>query len=32
MMLHKRHPLEHNAARLMWRTQTKGETVMAVGS
>jgi taurine dioxygenase len=29
MMLHMRYPMENTAARLMWRTQTRGEAVVA---
>ncbi len=32
MMLHMRHPVDPSAARFMWRTQTKGEAVVAVQS
>ena len=28
MMMHMRHPVEETAARFMWRTQTKGESVV----
>ncbi|MCB1739149.1 MAG: TauD/TfdA family dioxygenase [Gammaproteobacteria bacterium] len=30
MLLHKRHPMDVDDARLMWRTQTRGEAVQAV--
>lgn len=30
MMLHKRHPMDGKDRRFMWRTQTKGEAVVAV--
>jgi taurine dioxygenase len=29
MMMHMRYPVDHNDARFMWRTQTKGEQVIA---
>ena len=29
MMLHMRYPFDDTKARLMWRTQTKGEAVVA---
>ena len=29
MLLHKRHPMDDGDTRLMWRTQTKGEAVVA---
>jgi taurine dioxygenase len=29
MLLHKRHPLDDDKVRFMWRTQTKGEAVVA---
>ena len=32
MMLHKRTPFDANAARFMWRTQTKGEPVVAAAA
>ena len=31
MLLHKRYPMDDNLERFMWRTQTKGEAVVAAG-